>query len=136
MLHLLGKIKRPALYQQCYDRLPALARSRDVTLREVDPPQRRPSWYDWEQETVVIVRGYGDDAELVTHEFGHHLHTRIFTIAQATAWQVFWAAHPLEMPTRYARKNAAEGWAETFMFRVLKRKLRAPVVAWLAGQGL
>jgi len=102
-----------------------------VSLREVEPPKEHASWYDFAAETIVLVRGYGDEADSFAHETGHHVHLKIFTPAQQVAWAAFWQAHRLEMPSRYGRQSAVEGFPELFSYWVRGKPIRPVLKQWL-----
>jgi len=132
MLKYDGVVKKKSLYQKWHDRFPVLLRTRDVTVCEVDPPRKNASWYTFASETITLVRGYGDDAESYTHELAHHLHLKILTAAQQVAWDKFWQQHRKDMPSRYARQNPAEGFAEAESYRVMRRAVKRVVKDFLA----
>jgi hypothetical protein len=115
---------------------PFHAQALDASLKEIEPPRSRQSWYDYDSRTIVLVRGYGDNAAAFCHELGHHISLH-WPAGVWPAWEAFWKAHLAEMPSKYAKTSAAEGAAEAFSFYMVKpRQLKPAVAEWLKAQGL
>ena len=63
-----------------------------------------------------IVDWYPPEAREIKHEIGHHVYYERLSDAQRAEWETFWGTNTDKMPTDYARKNNAEGFAEAYEF--------------------